>query len=414
MQASGPQRTPTEPSPTGRRAENLPLRLLRASQVFAPAALGPQDILIGGGQILALGPDLSAVLALHDLVDVQILPKGRLIPGLVDQHVHFLGGGDGDGPDARKPEMNLADFAAGGVTTAVGLLGSDVDTKTLAQLLRKTRELDRGGMSAFMYTGAMGLPAPFLTSGVRSDVVLIDKVVGAKSAIGERTAPNLDFSALAALAGSLVLAKGMSGKAAVLHLHVGRLKSGMEMLFELVERIDFPPSQAVPSHINRAPKLFPVFEQGVRFAKLGGNIDFTCCLGPLDGLPSGLDPVEAVLRALDAGVPPDRITLSSDAGVAVPDGRGGSRAVPAYILYRDLLRLVSDGGLGWPQALAFVTENVARVLGLGASKGAIAPGMDADLVLVGEDNQIIWTLCKGRVIFDRDATTQLTHERKTK
>jgi beta-aspartyl-dipeptidase (metallo-type) len=384
------------------------LRLLRAAHVFAPAALGAQDILIGGGRILAVGGDLSVAGALDGLIAMEILPPGRLIPGLIDQHVHFIGGGEGDGPDARMPEIAFEAFATAGITTAVGLLGGEIEAKTLPLLLRKAHELDRAGLTTFIYTGAMALPAPFLTQSVRSDIMLLDTVIGAKSAIADRAFPNLDFAAFAKLAGSLVQAKAMSGKAAVLHLHVGRLANGLATLFDLVEKIDFPPSQAVPTHVNRAPEVSPVFEQGVRFAKSGGTIDFTCCLGPRDGLPAGLDPVEAVLRALDFGVPAERITLSSDAGVAIPDGRGGFRAVPPAILFRDLLRLTTDGGLDWPQALAFVTSNVARVLGLSDRKGAIAPGMDADLALVGEDGRVVWAMATGRVVFDARTTTRAT------
>jgi beta-aspartyl-dipeptidase (metallo-type) len=387
---------------------DAPLRLLRAAHVFAPAELGAQDILIGGGRILAVGGDLSVAGALDGLIAMEILPPGRLIPGLIDQHVHFIGGGEGDGPDARMPEIAFEAFATAGITTAVGLLGSEIEAKTLPLLLRKAHELDRAGLTTFIYTGAMALPAPFLTQSVRSDIMLLDKVIGAKSAIAERAFPNLDFAAFATLAGSLVQAKAMSGKAAVLHLHVGRLANGLASLFDLVEKIDFPPSQAVPTHVNRAPEVSPVFEQGVRFAKAGGSIDFTCCLGPRDGLPADLDPVEAVLRALDAGVPAERITLSSDAGVAVPDGRGGFRAVPPAILFRDLLRLTTEGGLDWPQALAFVTGNVARVLGLSDRKGAIAPGMDADLALVGANGRIVWTMAAGRVVFDARTITRET------
>jgi beta-aspartyl-dipeptidase (metallo-type) len=384
------------------------LRLLRGAHVFAPAELGAQDILTGGGRILAVGADLSAAAALDGLISVEVLPPGRLIPGLIDQHAHFIGGGEGDGPDARMPEIAFEAFATAGITTAVGLLGSEIEAKTLPLLLRKAYELDRAGLTTFIYTGAMALPAPFLTQSVRSDIMLLDKVIGAKSAIAERAFPNLDFAAFATLAGSLVQAKAMSGKAAVLHLHVGRLVNGLATLFDLVEKIDFPPSQAVPTHVNRAPDVSPVFEQGVRFAKAGGTIDFTCCLGPRDGLPTGLDPVEAVLRALDAGVPAERITLSSDAGVAVPDGHGGFRAVPPAILFRDLLRLTTEAGLDWSLALAFVTGNVARVLGLGDRKGAIAPGMDADLALVGENGRIVWTMATGRVVFDARSITAET------
>lgn len=397
--------------PPGVESTAPPMRLLRAREVFAPAPLGPQDVLIGGGKILALDRDLSALLAAPGAPVVELLSVARLVPGFIDQHVHFLGGGDGDG--ARMPELEARAFAAAGITTAVGLLGSDTETKTLPQLLRKANELGHAGLETFIYTGAMVLPAPCLTTSARADIVLIDKVLGAKSAIGERTVPNLDFPGLAALAGSLIQARGMSGKAAVLHLHVGRMKSGMQMLFDLIETLDFPPAQAVPTHVNRAPDRFPVFEQGIRFAKGGGNIDITCCLGPLDHLPVGLDAVEAVQRALDAGVALERITLSSDAGVAVPDGRGGALGVPPSILYRDLLRLVGAGGLDWTQALGLVTTHVARTLGLAQRKGAIAPGMDADLVAIDEDNHIALTLHGGRIVFNASPHLEPHRERKS-
>ncbi len=388
MQTEGPLSAPA----------GAPLLMLRAAEVFAPEAMGVQDVLVGGGKILAMGYALEVPEQWRKTVHVETFPRARLVPGFIDQHVHYLGGGDGDG--ARMPELAASAFSSAGITTAVGLLGSDIETKTLPQLLRKAVELDRDGLDAYIYTGAMVLPAPFITSSPRADIVLIDRVIGAKSAIAERTVPNLDFPALAALAGSLVQARGMSGKAAPLHLHVGRMKEGMRALFDLVERLDFPPTQAVPTHVNRARDRFPVFDHGVQFARQGGNIDITCCLGPLNHLPGGLDPVEAVLRALEAGVALDRISLSSDAGVAVPDGRGGAEAVLPSILYRDVLRLVGEGGLAWPQALALVTTNVARMLGLSTIKGAIAPGMDADLVLIGEDNRIIRTMRRGRTVFD--------------
>jgi len=149
--------------------------------VFAPAELGAQDILIGGGSILAVSADLSAAAALAGLVSVETLPPGRLIPGLIDQHVHFFGGGEGDGPDARMPELGFEAFASAGITTAVGLLGSEIEAKTLPLLLRKAHELDRAGLTTFIYTGAMALPAPFLTQSVRSDIMLLDKVIGARA-----------------------------------------------------------------------------------------------------------------------------------------------------------------------------------------------------------------------------------------
>lgn len=378
------------------RAMAEPIYRIRTSSLFAPAALGAQDLLVAAGKILAVGPDLSVEASALKAQDIAL--PGKLIPGLVDQHIHFTGGGDGDGPLARMPELSFAAIASAGITTAAGLLGSEVEAKNLNQLLRKANELERQGLTTFIYTGSMQLPAPYLTSSIRSDIVLIDKVVGAKSAIAERIFPNLDFTALAALAGELLQARAHSGKASVLHLHVGRLKTGLDTLFSLVETLDLPIEMAVPTHINRAPDVTPVFEHGLRFARAGGTIDFTCCLGPLDNLPVGMDVVEAVIRSLDAGVPPQQITLSGDSGVAVPNGAGGMRAVPPSILFRDVRRLVHDARLGWDIALLPATANPARVLGLTGRKGIVAAGADADLVFLDDDDRISAVMAGGRFI----------------
>lgn len=373
-----------------------PFLLLRLADVFAPEATGRRDVLVAAGRILAMGEDLSA--EANALGAEVFVWSGRAIPGLLDQHVHYLGGGEGDGPFARMPELRFEDLAAGGVTTAVGLLGSDFEGKTLDLLLRRAKEFERRGITALAYTGAMALPAPHLTRSVRSDLVLLDAIVGAKTAVSERSCPNLDPIALAALAGELVSARGMTGKAAVLHVHVGRLKTALRPIFDLIRALDLPLDMVTPSHVNRSPEITPLFEDALRFARMGGTIDVTCCLGPLDGLPSGIDPVEAVRRALDAGVPLERITLSSDAGVAVPDGRGGARAVPADILFRDVRRLVHEAGFTWTDALAPATTNVARVLRLAGRKGRIAPGFDADLVLLSDDDRIARVMAGGRWI----------------
>lgn len=370
--------------------------LLRASALYAPEKAGAKDVLVAAGKVLALGSDLSAAAAA--LQADEIVVPGKLIPGLIDQHMHFTGGGDGDGALARMPELLFADIAASGVTTGVGLLGSEIEAKTLNQLLRKANELQRQGLTTFIYTGAMQLPAPYLTSSVRSDLVLIDKVIGAKSALAERIFPNADLPALAALAGELLQARANSGKASVLHLHVGRLPAGLSSLFELIETYDFPPAMAVPTHINRSLAVTPLFEHGLRFARQGGTIDFTCCLGPLDNLPVGMDVVEAVGRALDAGVPLANITLSSDAGVAVPEAGGGMRQVPPTILFRDVCRLVQKGGLSWEQALQPVTSNVARVLGLEGRKGTITVGADADFIFLDGDDRIEGVMAGGRIL----------------
>jgi len=69
--------------------------LLRNADVYSPRPLGLQSLLLGGGKVLWHGPaaDLpglpAALAATTTTVDLE---GRRLIPGLIDGHVHVTGG----------------------------------------------------------------------------------------------------------------------------------------------------------------------------------------------------------------------------------------------------------------------------------------------------------------------------------
>jgi N-acetylglucosamine-6-phosphate deacetylase len=52
-------------------------------------------------------------------------------------------------------------------------------------------------------------------------------------------------------------------------------------------------------------------------------------------------------------------------------------------------------GVLFPEALAMLTSNPARVLGLGARKGALVAGADADLVLLDPHLEIAGVMTRG-------------------
>jgi beta-aspartyl-dipeptidase (metallo-type) len=140
---------------------------------------------------------------------------------------------------------------------------------------------------------------------------------------------------------------------------------------------------------------------------MGGTIDMTCCVSRIDGNPTGIDVPDAIRRCLDAGLPIERITFSSDANipVAVRAGDGtlsGYRAAPPSVLYRDLMRLVYEAELPLETALLPVTTNPARVLGLVGRKGAIRPGYDADYVLIDPSDRIRYVIAGGEIVFEAE------------
>lgn len=79
----------------------------------------------------------------------------------------------------------------------------------------------------------------------------------------------------------------------------------------------------------------------------------------------------------------------------------GGRLAGSTITLLDAVRnMVKFAGLKLPQAVRLASANPADVLGL-QKKGRIAPGFDADLVLLDSNLEPFWVMVEGRTIFRR-------------
>lgn len=120
--------------------------MIKHADLYTPEHVGIRDMLIANDRIVAIGTNLEFSMGAIETIDLQ----GRIaIPGLIDQHVHSIGGGGEDGYASRVPPLRFSDCVKAGVTTLVGLLGTDSRTRSLADLLAMTKGLTATGITSY-------------------------------------------------------------------------------------------------------------------------------------------------------------------------------------------------------------------------------------------------------------------------
>lgn len=372
--------------------------LIKNADIYAPEPGGRGDLLIGGGKILRMEPDIRIPRKYCEVIDARNL---KVLPGFIDAHVHIMGGGGEGGFATRTPGLRLTDAIRGGVTTVVGCLGTDGHTRHMAGLLAKAKGLEEEGISTFLYSGSYGLPLRTLMPSLEEDLLFIDKVIGAgEVAVSDHRSTQPSFEAFLQVVAMARRGGMLAGKAGVVNVHLGDGPRGLEFLRRVIAETELTANQMLPTHINRNPHLF---EEGIAYAKVGGFVDFTTSTLP-SYLKAGEIPCpEALRRMLEAGVDPGHITFTSDGQGSMPDWDDSGRLLEVSVgqvtsLFSAVRQAVLEEGIPLETALRVITSNPARILKLKA-KGRLEPGLDADVVLVDpKDLEVRTVIAKGQVL----------------
>jgi beta-aspartyl-dipeptidase (metallo-type) len=370
------------------------LTLIRNAELYDPDPRGRVSLLVADERVVWIGrevPVLDRVLPVEE-VDVE---GRRVIPGLIDGHVHLTGGGGEAGYETRVPPIALSRLTAGGVTTAVGVLGTDDVVRTTAELVAVARGLTAEGLTAYALTGGYHIPPVTATGSVRRDLVLIDLILGVgELAISDHRSSQPTLDELLRIAGDVHVGGLMTGKAGILHLHVGDGARGLEPVRQALDRSELPAAVFNPTHVNRRRALF---EEALALTQRGCTIDLTAF--PVEEGEDAWSAAEALVRYLDAGLPPAQVTVSSDGGGCFPvfdrDGRVTGMDVGRPSASGDTLRQLLATGQPLERVLPAFTTNPARLLLLGR-KGHLAVGADADLVVLGPAGEIADVMARGR------------------
>lgn len=373
------------------------LKLLKNCKAYAPECLGDVDILLVGDKIGKIAPhiDVNQSMLAVEVID---LAGKTVVPGFIDPHVHMIGGGGEAGFYSRVPEIMLSGIISSGITTLVGVMGTDGTTRHLESLLAKARGLETEGVTTYIFTGSYELPPLTITGSVRRDIILIDKVLGVgEIAISDHRSSEPTVQELKRLATEARLGGMLSGKPGIVHLHMGGGKDGLSKIIEIVETTEIPIRHFYPTHVNRKRELL---DEAMNFAKSGGYIDITAGVSPLTGFAGTVKPSKAIIECLDQGVPINRVTMSSDGNgsMAVYNDAGKVEKLLVTTLdsiHAEFKDLVLQDGLDITQALYTVTTNAAALLGIYPLKGALQVNSSADIVVLDDKLELDMVFAKG-------------------
>lgn len=375
------------------------LILIQNAEVYAPDSLGRKDVLLAASKILAIEDRIDPPFGL----DVKVIDASglKLVPGFIDAHVHIAGAGGEGGPATRTPEMQLSEMISAGVTTVIGCLGTDGFGRSVDSVLMKVKALRGEGVSAWMYTGSYQVPTPTITGDVARDILMIEEVIGVgEVAISDHRSSCPSNKELTRLTAHARVAGMLSGKAGILNIHLGDAKDPFKPLYKVVENSEMSLRQFLPTHINRNDYIF---EDAKIYGK-NGYLDITTSSYPYYP-DEEVKPATALRLLLEAGIPIEHITFTSDACGSLPgfDPKTGElikveTGLPSANL-RELRDAVMIEGLPLETALRVLTLNPATILKL-KQKGRIAKGLDADVVLLSDNLEIHSVIALGQVVVE--------------
>lgn len=349
--------------------------LIKNAHIYAPEDLGIHDVLICNNKIVEIKEHIEFDYE-HEEIDAS---NKYLVPGFIDQHVHIIGGGGENGFSSLIRELQVSDCVKYGVTTVIGLLGTDGHVKSIEQLVAKTKALKEHGMSAYCLTGSYEIPTTTLTGEVEKDIDFVEEIIGCKVAIDDHRCSQPTKEELIRLASQCRIAGLLSNKVGEVHIHTGRGKDGYKKLLEIVEETDLPITQFRPTHVANQ------YESALEFAGKGGYIDFTADVNDSKLIAETMNKVDL-----------KQITMSSDSNGSFPIWSKDLKIIGMGIgkmetLFSTVKEMIVNEHVDITKALSIITCNVADALLL-KNKGRIQKDNDADIVLLDQDFNItdVW------------------------
>ncbi|MGV3024878.1 beta-aspartyl-peptidase [Clostridium thermobutyricum] len=369
------------------------IKIIKNAEIYSPEFLGKKDIVIVGDKIEGIYENIKVP---EDFLSVEVIDaEGKiLVPGFIDAHVHLIGGGGEGGYKTRTPELPLSKITTAGITTVVGVIGTDGVCRNMRSLLAKVKALKEEGITAYCYTGSYDIPVKTMTDSIKGDLLLVEEVIGVgELALSDHRSSQATVEQFINTVAQTRVGGLLSGKAGIVNVHFGGGARKLEYLFKMIEQSEIPPTQISPTHMSRTKELL---EAGVEWVKVGGFVDLTTSSDP-DHLEEGeLLASQGLKYLLNKGVPIDNITFTSDGNGSMPmfDEEGkliGLGICSVSTLFDEVRKSVLIEKISLEDALKTITSNPAKVLKL-KDKGRIEVNKDADIVLLDKEDLKIDTV----------------------
>lgn len=380
---------------------------IRNGQVLYPdGMLREADVVLCGGQIEAVGPGLAA--------DAEIDVAGYyVLPGLIELHTHGMRGQSAETGDLIEYASTMAEL---GATTFYPTLFCP-PAQAVRHMQRHLQETAHLALAP--QVGGFRLESPYLaipSGGTDQDVAPIsDSITQQLLQAGQGFVKLWDVSP--ELEGAPALIRQLSAQdivCSIAHTKAtitqGRaaVDAGARLVTHLFDVFYHTPERKDPDPDIYAPTLvdYLLLEDRLTCEIIGDGTHVDPLLVEKAFRCKGLERLVFVTDSnLASGMPPGRYTIpgnwgdvlirSPSDGVRLPD-RDMILAGSALSPIDGFRNAVRTFGKDIPTASRTCSTNPARLMGL--NKGEIAAGRDADLIVLTETLDLVYTIVGGQMV----------------
>lgn len=363
----------------------------------------PREVYVEEGRVAQLAEKVNAPAGCPRLD----LGGKRLVPGFIDIHTHGAAGVDVNAATAAQLNGTIGHFfASQGTTGWLCSVLTDTPEQTLWCLDQAKAAMKEAGDWAQLL--GVHLEGPFLASQYKGAMPehLLQKgsaeLFARYEAAGEGAIKYMTVSP--EVEGVPAMVRDIAARVKVAIGHSGaEYDTAMECIAN---------GAVSATHTFNAMRLFHQHQPAIMGAVLESDV---YCEAICDGRHLHPASVRLLLKCkgwhrvvavtdsiMAAGLPDGNYKLGVN-DVVVEDGDAklasdGTRAGSTLTTGQALKNLVKFTGEGPEKVLPLLTENPADLLGL-PRKGRIAPGCDADFVVLGEDLTVLRTIVGGRTVY---------------